>query len=78
MARVAVMRVAQLDAGRLDGELTSMLQEQLAKAFAYFRPVRSRRSHLVSCIIVMTRDDPSPAGWLVCLTLCWWLVTNAS
>ena len=42
MARVAVMRVAQLDAGRLDGELTSMLQEQLAKAFAYFRPVRSR------------------------------------
>lgn len=36
----AVLRVAQLDAGRLDVELASMLQEQLRKAFALFRPVR--------------------------------------
>lgn len=37
---LAVLRVAQLDAGRLDVELASMLQEQLRKAFAFFRPVR--------------------------------------
>lgn len=34
----AVPRVSQLDAGRLDSELSSMIQEQLAKAFSFFRP----------------------------------------
>jgi hypothetical protein len=37
-----VLRVAQLDAGRLDVELASMLQEQLRRAFSLFRPVRTR------------------------------------
>lgn len=33
-----VLRVAQLDAGRLDQELAGMLQGQLSKAFTFFRP----------------------------------------
>lgn len=40
-ANAAVLRVAQLDAGRLDVELASMLQEQLRRAFSLFRPVRN-------------------------------------
>lgn len=32
-------RVAQLDAGRLDQEMTGMLQEQMTKALKYFTPV---------------------------------------
>ena len=32
------MRSSQLDADRLDQELTSLLREQLLKAFALFRP----------------------------------------
>jgi hypothetical protein len=47
----AVLRVAQLDAGRLDVELASMLQEQLRRAFSLFRPVR---------------DAPPAAACIVC------------
>ncbi len=38
--KVAVMRASQMDAGRLDVELTSMLQEQFMKAFTWVQPVR--------------------------------------
>ena len=34
------MRSSQLDAGRLDEELGSMLREQFMRVFALFRPVR--------------------------------------
>ena len=50
-ANAAVLRVAQLDAGRLDVELASMLQEQLRRAFSLFRPVR---------------DAPPAAACMVC------------
>jgi len=36
--RVAIMRASQMDAGRLDVELTSMLQEQFMKAFTWVQP----------------------------------------
>lgn len=36
--RVAIMRASQMDAGRLDVELTSMLQEQFMKAFTLVQP----------------------------------------
>lgn len=32
------MRASQLDAARLDVELTAMLQEQFMKVFTYFQP----------------------------------------
>lgn len=35
---VDIMRSSQLDAARLDDELTSMLREQFLSAFALFRP----------------------------------------
>ncbi len=37
---VAVMRASQLDAGRLDTELTAMLREQFMRIFSLFQPVR--------------------------------------
>lgn len=37
------MRSSQLDAGRLDDELTSMLREQFLAAFALFRPAAVAR-----------------------------------
>ena len=38
------MRASQLDAGRLDSELTSILQEQFLKAFSLMQPVRTSSS----------------------------------
>lgn len=37
------MRSSQLDAARLDDELTGMLQEQFLSAFALFRPAAVAR-----------------------------------
>ena len=36
---VAIMRASQLDAGRLDNELTSMLKEHFMRIFGLFQPV---------------------------------------
>lgn len=44
---VVIMRASQLDASRLDIELTAMLQEQFLKAFSLVQPVSSRSS---SCL----------------------------
>jgi len=38
------MRSSQLDAGRLDTELFSLLGEQLGRVLALFNPVRTRMS----------------------------------
>ena len=45
---VRVLRVAQVDAGRLDDELVSLLREQFARVFARVSPgaVTRRRSEL--------------------------------
>ena len=37
-ADVVIMRASQLDAARLDTELTAMLKEQFLKVFTYFQP----------------------------------------
>ena len=50
---LAVLRVAQLDAGRLDSELADMLRESLSKAFAFFRPVSLRQSHAAMDVLAM-------------------------
>ncbi|KAL4425471.1 hypothetical protein ABPG75_009487 [Micractinium tetrahymenae] len=42
-ADVAIMRSSQLDAARLDDELTGMLREQFLSAFALFRPAAVAR-----------------------------------
>ena len=39
MRDVVIMRASQLDAGRLDNELTSMLREQFMRIFSLFQPV---------------------------------------
>ena len=39
---VVIMRASQLDAGRLDNELTSMLREQFMRIFSLFQPVHYR------------------------------------
>lgn len=36
---VVIMRASQLDAARLDNELTSMLREQFMRIFSLFQPV---------------------------------------
>ena len=41
---VAVMRASQLDAGRLDTELTAMLREQFMRIFSLIQPVSQPRS----------------------------------
>lgn len=64
---LAVLRVAQLDAGRLDVELASMLQEQLRKAFAFFRPVRHGMPQPVCDGAAGRMFDRSAP--VVC---CWW------
>ena len=44
---VVIMRASQLDAGRLDNELTSMLREQFMSIFSLFQPVY----HLVTLLL---------------------------
>ena len=47
---LVILRSSQLDAGRLDSELTGMLQEQFMKAFSLVQPVRiSRRLLRAHC-----------------------------
>lgn len=51
---VTVMRASQLDAARLDNELTAMLREQFMRIFSLFQPVSSHPRfapllHTVSC-----------------------------
>lgn len=38
---ISVMRASQIDAARLDNELTAMLKEQFLRIFSLFQPVRS-------------------------------------
>ena len=40
MRDVAIMRASQLDAARLDEELTAMLKEHFMRIFGLFQPVR--------------------------------------
>ena len=47
---VVIMRASQLDAGRLDNELTSMLREQFMRIFSLFQPV-----HYRSILLLQTR-----------------------
>ena len=41
MRDVVIMRASQLDAARLDNELTAMLREQFMRIFSMFQPVQN-------------------------------------
>mmetsp|Transcript_7025 Transcript_7025/g.20555 ORF Transcript_7025/g.20555 Transcript_7025/m.20555 type:complete len:166 (+) Transcript_7025:316-813(+) len=66
-------RVAQLDAGRLDQEMTGMLQEQMTKALKYFTPgvMASLQPEVTLLLDLLLSHPPPPLRHSVrCLTLC--------
>jgi len=59
-----ILRSSQLDAARLDAELTSLLGEQLGRVFALFNPVRAEvpRLHLLASYITIWFEDICSMG----------------
>ena len=55
-ADVSIMRSSQLDAGRLDTELASMLQEQLQKVFSIMQPVMLPLDYMLEAAIACSRQ----------------------
>ena len=58
MRDVVIMRANQLDAGRLDNELTSMLREQFMRILSLFQPV-----HQVSLWLLRIGSLPQTESW---------------
>ncbi len=44
------MRASQLDAARLDNELTAMLREQFMRIFSLFQPARAYGVVITPCV----------------------------
>ncbi len=47
---VVIMRASQLDAARLDNELTAMLREQFMRIFSLFQPARAYGVVITPCV----------------------------